>query len=56
MIADIDEIEAETGILQPELQYMNNYQGQASRMKCFADITEPEEENTLFSNDLDFDD
>lgn len=41
-------IEAETGVLQPELQYMNNYQGQASRMKCFADITEDE---SLFTSE-----
>ena len=51
---DLKEIEADCGILQPELQYMNNYFGQVSRMKCFSDITEPEDkENSLFSSDLD---
>ena len=45
---DVNMIEAETGVLQPELQYMNNYQGQASRMKCFADITE---DDSLFTSE-----
>ena len=44
---DVNMIEAETGVLQPELQYMNNYEGQASRMKCFADITE---DDSLFTS------
>ena len=50
-ISEVDGIEAETGILQPELQYMNNYEGQASRMSCFCDITETED-NSIFSSDL----
>ena len=32
-------LEEETGVLQPEIQYMNNYSESASRMKCFTDIT-----------------
>lgn len=31
---------------------MNNYKGKVSRMSCFADITETED-NSLFSSDLD---
>ena len=34
-VFDVKKIEAETGILLPELQYMNFYQEQASRLKCF---------------------
>jgi len=45
-VFDVKKIEAETGVLQPELQYMNFYQGQASRMKCFSDIAD---DNSLFT-------
>ena len=33
---------------------MNNYQARASRLRCFADITESDEEqnNSLFSTDI----
>lgn len=41
------QIEAEAGVLQPELQYMNAYQDKVSRMKCFSDITD---DNSLFSS------
>jgi len=47
-VLDVKKIEVETGVLQPELQYMNNYQEQVSRMKCFSDITD---DNSLFSTE-----
>lgn len=37
---DLDNIEEQTGLFKPEIQYMNNYQGSVSRMKCFQGITE----------------
>jgi len=37
---DLEKIEEQTGLFKPEVQYMNNYQGAVSRMKCFQGITE----------------
>ena len=54
VVQDLDTLEAQTGVYQPELQYMNNYQSKAPRMSCFADITESKNsENSLFSFDSD---
>jgi len=47
-VLDVKKLEVETGVLQPELQYMNFYQEQVSRMKCFSDITD---DNSLFTNE-----
>ena len=51
-VSDAQQIELDTGILQPQLQYMNNYEEKKPRMRCFADMTDMEE-NSLFSSCLD---
>lgn len=38
-IQDMKKLEQESGVMQPDIQYMNNYSESTSRMKCFSNIT-----------------